>query len=88
MCNGLDKRSGSGCLTCENYDKASHYCPNFCDVINDTITELKSYKGYWKIRRGCDGCAAYCTCSECGWNELLKYKFCPHCGAKMENGKE
>jgi hypothetical protein len=57
-------------------------------VISDTITELKSYKGYWKIRRGCDGGAAYYTCSECGWNELLKYKFCPHCGAKMENGKE
>lgn len=29
-------------------------------------------------------------CSECGWFVLRfeNYKFCPHCGARMENGRE
>lgn len=25
-----------------------------------------------------------CTCSECGGNGEYIFKFCPHCGAKME----
>lgn len=84
----LDKRRGEYCSSCDNYDKDNHYCPYFCDVIKEAVKDLNDFRGYWKIRRGCDGAEAYYTCSECGWHDRLKTYYCSHCGAKMENGKE
>lgn len=61
------------------------------NVVLDMIRELPSAqpkkKGKWEteIRSNRDGTrSAYYACSVCGVYAIDEYKFCPNCGARME----
>lgn len=31
----------TSCLDCKMYDKEKHYCPRFCEVIRESVREVK-----------------------------------------------
>lgn len=85
------------CTDCKEYDKAQHCCHRFTKVIRQTQEELKQnavpvrhgmfigteYDGY------ADGYPVYYEwkCSECGCifeEEEPTYRYCPNCGARMD----
>ena len=81
---GLDE----WCTDCKEYDHEKHCCPRWNRVIRETLADMKTQKtGRW-IWQGFN-----IECSECGAmpdfdsTEPL-YRFCPNCGARMDDGKE
>ena len=86
------------CGQCEAYDKEKHHCPKFCKVIKETVKEIEDNhnKGKWEItykgkrkdvNTGLMISAYHCKCSVCGWetgNQGTRFRFCPNCGAKMD----
>lgn len=48
---------------------------------------IKPRKGKWIYRREY-GTAKVWTCSECGWNDIGEWNFCPNCGADMRQEEE
>lgn len=48
----------SSCSNCETYDNEKHYCPKWCDVIENTVKELaeeSNNKSLYEITlNGCD----------------------------------
>ena len=87
------------CTDCKEYDQEQHCCHRFTKVIRQTQEELKQnavpvkhgkfigteYDGY------ADGNPVYYEwkCSECGCvfeEEEPTYRYCPHCGARMDKG--
>lgn len=63
------------------------------DIVFDAPTIDPVKKGKWLWNLADNGWADH-TCSECGWTKNtdihvgLGYKFCPNCGAKMEEGDQ
>lgn len=61
----------------------------FLDMIDDAPTvEIKAVThGYWIIKfpLGIDGEHNY-QCSECGYVQWTRSKYCSHCGATMDEG--
>lgn len=58
------------------------------DYTNQSTEEFVRVKhGYWFVdiyKCGDDRC----ECSECCYKQLRQTKYCPNCGAKMENAKK
>ena len=48
---------------------------------------IKPRKGKWIYSREY-GTAKIWTCSECGWNDIGEWNFCPNCGADMREVTE
>lgn len=81
-----DCLSRDHCKDCGKYDREHHYCPEFCDVIRDTINDLKEH---WPERTAVvekggapdvmDLCG-YCK----GGIESRNYRYCPYCGCRLE----
>lgn len=57
--------------------------PSVTKMIDEqpTIDAVPVVHGYWKNNNRC------ISCSECG-NNGIETDFCPHCGAKMNEGGE
>ncbi len=82
----------TSCLDCKMYDKKNHHCPRFCEVIRESVSEVKERpKGEWEYNQY-DGNPNIGNwhCSECryidyggGYNQKPHYNFCPNCGADM-----
>ena len=86
------------CRDCEAYNKEKHHCPKFCKVIKETVKEIEenhnkgkwemTYKGKRKdVNTGLMISAYNCKCSVCGWetgNQGTRFRYCPNCGAKMD----
>jgi hypothetical protein len=83
------------CEKCLHYKAClvnSEYVPSPCRAYEDKTGYRKQSEGEWKFVNGDIGYDEY-GCSVCGENvvfefEEYKYKFCPHCGAKMKGGEE
>ena len=50
--------------------------------LPSTQPTIKPRKGKWIYSREY-GTAKVWTCSECGWNDIGEWNFCPNCGADM-----
>ena len=77
-----------GALTAEG----RHVCLA-CEAQNDMQT-FKEQRGKWLVHRetvkyvdgSIENRPAGTTCSLCGGNGNISFKFCPHCGKPMEGG--
>lgn len=75
----------SSCSNCETYDKEKHYCPKWCDVIKNTVEEMKENKENdfceWK---GESMLGLYN--SFCGQKSIVNpfWTHCPYCGKKIK----
>lgn len=49
----------SSCSNCETYDNEKHYCPKWCDVIENTVKELAEEMGVSKMEN-----TTWIACSE------------------------
>ena len=78
------------CEKCEWYSRTARMCKrgsdfeDACCAIDDAPEVDPVRKGKW-----IDKHAGIATCSECGvrWGVHSVMKFCPSCGAKMEEGE-
>lgn len=52
------------------------------DCISRGLTQ-EPRKGHW-INTANPRMSDNIVCSECGYNSIADYKFCPNCGAKMD----
>ena len=77
------------CTDCKEYNKEKHHCPRFNRVIREALKDAKpEHKpGHWEtyIISMLDG--EGCKCSECGFEGVPYWDFCPNCGADMR-GKQ
>jgi rubrerythrin len=55
--------------------------------LPSTQPTIKPRKGKW-IYNQKRGTVKIWTCSECGWNDIGEWNFCPNCGADMREEKE
>lgn len=65
------------CTDCKEYDQEAHCCHRWTKVIRNAVNDLKA-QGYEPVKHG-------------HWeddNEEKDTKYCPHCGAKMEEEDE
>lgn len=70
--------------TCPDYNELFNY---FCDVVSAIIDEIPAAK---RKRKGCELCGrikAFTVLTDCGlqYGPSIMAKFCPNCGAKMED---
>lgn len=82
------------CTECEECDSETKSCPKYCDVIKQTVEEVKQERtGRW-IPDNNNMYEMRFICSECKESQVvptigfIKYKplwdYCPNCGARME----
>ena len=57
------------------------------DELPSAQPTIKPRKGKWIYSREY-GTAKIWTCSECGWNDIGEWNFCPNCGADMREVTE
>lgn len=57
------------------------WIPLNVDAVNAQPT-IEPRRGKW-IYNQLRGTTRIWRCSECGWNDLAQFNFCPHCGADM-----
>ena len=80
------------CTECEDYDHETKSCPKYCDVIRQTVEEAKQERtGRWLPDNRPGG--GFWVCSNCKFpSEAFAadklYKYCPVCGARMEDTNE
>lgn len=77
------------CHDCKEYDKEKNRCPRWNRVIRTALEEAQPERktGRWKMEPDPYGFFDEIpVCSECGCTTKMRepYKFCPNCGAKME----
>jgi hypothetical protein len=85
------------CHDCKEYDHEKHCCPRYNKVIRNAVKEIKQAKvGHWIYDKSIENW----KCSECklipkiigyvGSADFMRkeFKFCNHCGAKMEEVEE
>lgn len=60
------------------------------DLCNEAVQDVKEVKhGRWIIERDEKYKCFYTTyCSNCSYGAMVKYKYCPHCGAKMDEEEQ
>ena len=79
------------CTDCKEYDQEKHCCHRWSKVIRDTVEEMKQEQepktGHW-INTANPRMSDNIVCSECGYDSIADYKFCPNCGAKMVEPQE
>ena len=80
------------CTECEEYDSETKSCPKYCEVIRKTLEEAKQERtGRWLPDNRPGGGFWVCSCckfpSEAFAADKL-YKYCPVCGARMEEKDE
>ena len=74
------------CTDCKEYDQEKHNCPRFNRVIRKALTEAEPVrKGRWEW---IGGYGYQYRCSECIMCAERRTKYCPSCGAKMEEVSE
>ena len=59
------------------------------EIVNQLAEEYNndSYKGKW-INTAPSSRSDNIVCSECGYNSIADYPFCPNCGRRMKEGVE
>ena len=55
---------------------------NIINKLPSTQPTIEPRKGKWIYNKE-RGTAKIWTCSECGWNDIGEWNFCPNCGADM-----
>lgn len=65
-------------------------CDHIEDVCNEAVQDVKEVKhGRWIIERDEKYKDFYTTyCSNCSYEAMVKYKYCPRCGAKMDEEEQ
>ena len=64
-----------------------NWCINTIRDLSPAQPTIKPRKGKW-IYNQKRGTVKIWTCSECGWNDIGEWNFCPNCGADMREEKE
>ena len=66
-------------------DKWFNWLQKACMRLADlpSVTPQEPRKGHW-INTANPRMSDNIVCSECGYNSIADYKFCPNCGAKMD----
>lgn len=60
------------------------------DLCNEAVQDVKEVKhGRWIIERD-EKCPKFYSiyCSNCSYQSMVKYKYCPRCGAKMDEEEQ
>lgn len=98
MANDEMKQAGADgwCTDCKEYDTEKHCCPRFNRVIRETLTEIKAQtNGKWIPDNDSGRHETRFMCSACGETDRVPtimgepiWRFCPWCGARMEDSDE
>ena len=69
----------TNCTDCTDYDHETHSCPKYCEVIRETVEEVKERTGRWMATEADEPC--FYRCSKCGRLIDERENFCPNCGS-------
>lgn len=82
--NGMDMPKGNSTKNLLIYSDGRVFTGHKDDA-NYSAEERKTGKWIYIQERGT---AKIWTCSECGWNDMGEFNYCPYCGADMREGQD